>query len=89
MTYKTASQTNCGIVLCIRVLHIFAVANIYIINYSLSLLLHKCIRRSKSRHAYLEVNIVFPNRKFNQTLYVMVTNTSLSVVGTEDSLVVQ
>ena len=55
---------------------------IYIINYSLSLLLHKCTRKSKRPYA-LEVNIVFPNRKFNQTLYVMVTNASLSVIRTE------
>ena len=55
---------------------------------NLSLPLHKCIRKSKRPHAYLEVNIVFPNRKFNQTLYLMVNNASLSVVGTEGSLVV-
>ena len=56
---------------------------------TLSLLLHKSIRRSKRPHAYLEVNIVFPNLKFNQTLYIMVTNASQSVVGTEGSLIVQ
>ena len=50
--------------------------------------LSSCIRKSKRPHAYLDIIIVFPNRIFNQTLYLMVTNASRSVVGTEGSLIV-